>query len=368
MTRKFFSGNNLEQAVMMAARHYGIEPEELAYREIEKRHGFLRTRKAVMIAVDPESPRRGPRESAPTERPEPARPQEAAPAANEAPADEKRDDSRDRPAEEAREPVAEPEPGAQADSWQATVEEPVAEPEAPADSWQAPVEEPVAVEPEAPDDSWQAPVEEPVAVEPEAPDDSWQAPVEEPAVAEPETLAAPPAAPERTARASEHDGELLEAAEKSAGILMAFAGIDAEASAASGEERVDVEIDGPDASLLVVEGGKGLLAIQHLLPRMLRGLTGRSSFVRVDSEGFHQKRKERLETLAMKEAEVASRTGRQRTLPPMAPDERRIVHLALQDTPGVETESRGTGLHKRVVIRPVTGDGGSDDIEARHGF
>ena len=356
MTRKFFSGNNLEQVVMMAARHYGIEPDELAYREIEKRHGFLRTRKAVMIAVDPESPRHDPRESAPTERPESpprpqpepqpepqfeaALPQEGAPAAADAPADEGPGDSWDQPSDEPQEQLAEPQP------------EP--EPEAPADSWQAPSDEPIA--------------DEPIADEPEAPTDSWQAPADEPILAEPEAPAAAPAAREPEARADEPDEELLEAAEKAAGILMAFAGIDAEASAASGEERVEVEIDGPDASLLVVEGGKGLLAIQHLLPRMLRGLTGRSSFVRVDSESFHEKRKERLQTLATKEAEVASRTGRPRTLPPMAPDERRIVHLALQDSPAVDTESRGTGLHKRVVIRPVTGDGGTDDIEARHGF
>ncbi len=58
MTRRFFSGSTLDQAVMMAARHYGLDPKELAYRQIEKRHGFLRTRKAVMIAVDPETPGR----------------------------------------------------------------------------------------------------------------------------------------------------------------------------------------------------------------------------------------------------------------------------------------------------------------------
>ena len=38
MTRRFFSGSTLDQAVMMAARHYEIEPAELAYRQIEKRH------------------------------------------------------------------------------------------------------------------------------------------------------------------------------------------------------------------------------------------------------------------------------------------------------------------------------------------
>jgi spoIIIJ-associated protein len=177
-----------------------------------------------------------------------------------------------------------------------------------------------------------------------------------------------PREPVEAEEEAEQDEELLDAAERAARVLLRFAGIDAEASSHSGPERVEVELEGPDSSVLVVENGTGLLAIQHLLPRMMRGLTGRSSFVRVDSEGFHGKRKERLQALARKEAEAVSRDGGRRTLPPMAPDERRIVHLAVQEIPTVETESEGSGLHKRDVIRPVAADGGHNDVEARHGF
>ena len=318
MTRRFFSGSTLDQAVMMAARHYEIDPEELAYRQIEKRHGFLRTRKAVMIAVDPDQPRR-----------------EAEAAASDGGPD---------PAAAAQPEATEPERATVPDAVET---EPSASPVAAE-----------AMEPEPASESWDQPASESSdqpASEPEEPE-------------EPEEPAAVDASVEPAPSGADHDDELLGAAENATHTLMRFAGIDAEASARSGGERVEVEIEGPDASLLVVEDGNGLLAIQHLLPRMLRGLTGRSSFVRVDSQEFHQQRKERLEALALKEAEAASRSGSSRTIPPMAPDERRIVHLALQDNPTVETESRGTGLHKRVVVRPVAGDGGSDDIEARHGF
>jgi hypothetical protein len=67
MKRRFFSGSSLDQAVMAAARHYEVEPGELAYRQIEKKHGFLRTRRAVMIAVEPEQPRRQPDETSGSE-------------------------------------------------------------------------------------------------------------------------------------------------------------------------------------------------------------------------------------------------------------------------------------------------------------
>lgn len=331
MTRRFFSGKTLDQAVMMAARHYEIDPEALAYRQIEKKHGFLRTRKAVMIAVDPDQPRR---EQQAAESNRGVTPTAAAPVPErpipEAPIPETRAPER---------PVETP-PAAQAPPQVAVPGPPVT---------LAAVVESAA---EIGDDDWDSDAEEPDDEEPEAP--APTAPVRRP--------------PARTHHTVDHDEELLGAAEDATRRLMRFAGIEGEASAQSGGERVEVEVEGADATVLVVEDGKGLLAIQHLLPRMLRGLTGRSSFVRVDSQGFHQQRRERLEALALKEAEAASRGGTPRTLPPMAPDERRIVHLALQDDPTVETESRGTGLHKRIVVRPVSGDGGVDDIEARHGF
>jgi spoIIIJ-associated protein len=40
----------------------------------------------------------------------------------------------------------------------------------------------------------------------------------------------------------------------------------------------------------------------------------------------------------------------------MSSRERRIVHLALKDIPGVRTESAGTGEERQVVIHPVKSD------------
>jgi len=56
--RKYFSANTVEQAVLQAARHYQVRPEDLAYEQIEKRHGYIRNRKRVLIQVDPAAPRR----------------------------------------------------------------------------------------------------------------------------------------------------------------------------------------------------------------------------------------------------------------------------------------------------------------------
>jgi hypothetical protein len=38
-SRLFFTGNTLEQAVMAGSRHYGVEPDELAYEKVERKTG-----------------------------------------------------------------------------------------------------------------------------------------------------------------------------------------------------------------------------------------------------------------------------------------------------------------------------------------
>lgn len=74
--RRFFSGETEAQAVLEAAGSFGLTPAELAYRPVEKKHGFLR-RPKVVIEVDPESPRRAAGEVAVASaaRPTPPRPE-----------------------------------------------------------------------------------------------------------------------------------------------------------------------------------------------------------------------------------------------------------------------------------------------------
>jgi spoIIIJ-associated protein len=56
--RRYFWGNSLRQALSRAARHFALAPEELDYRPVDKRHGFVKQPRRVLIEVDPASPRR----------------------------------------------------------------------------------------------------------------------------------------------------------------------------------------------------------------------------------------------------------------------------------------------------------------------
>jgi len=60
-----------------------------------------------------------------------------------------------------------------------------------------------------------------------------------------------------------------------------------------------------------------------------------------------------LTELARRAAQRALEERRRVKLDPMPPDDRRIVHLALADFPGVKTYSVGKGAGRRVVIEPT---------------
>ena len=72
----------------------------------------------------------------------------------------------------------------------------------------------------------------------------------------------------------------------------------------------------------------------------------------MDTEGYRDRREETLARLARKVASQVRSTGRARTLEPMNPYERRVLHATLQNNPYVITYSEGEEPNRRVVIAP----------------
>lgn len=50
---------------MRAARYYELSPDQISFDLVGKRHGFVKRRRRVIVRVDPQHPRREPRESKP---------------------------------------------------------------------------------------------------------------------------------------------------------------------------------------------------------------------------------------------------------------------------------------------------------------
>jgi spoIIIJ-associated protein len=146
---------------------------------------------------------------------------------------------------------------------------------------------------------------------------------------------------------------MAEAAREAVEALLEVAGLDLGVEVLQGDGQLEIELSGAGQQELIADRGSLLLAIQHLLPRTIRGLTGRSVPCRVDSGNFHRMQEESLERLARKTAEEVKQEQVPVSLDPMNPAERRIIHLSLADDDEVVTESQGRGFFKRVSIRPA---------------
>jgi spoIIIJ-associated protein len=111
------------------------------------------------------------------------------------------------------------------------------------------------------------------------------------------------------------------------------------------------ELIGDDIDPLLNNKGEGINGLEVLVGRIAAKRLGRPVHPRVDADGFRAHQKESLEELAQRTAEEVRRTRRAQLLPPLAPRERRLVHMALAEAPDVMTESEGDGYLKRVAVR-----------------
>ncbi len=127
-------------------------------------------------------------------------------------------------------------------------------------------------------------------------------------------------------------------------------GIECEIKSEMADGNIYLTVNTPNAGLLIGRRGRTLNAIQHLL----NCIVNRSSLVKrrviVDAEQYRERREESLVNLARKLASRVKTTGQEIVVEPMNPQDRRIIHLALQDDEEVTTFSRGEGSFRSVVI------------------
>lgn len=114
-----------------------------------------------------------------------------------------------------------------------------------------------------------------------------------------------------------------------------------------------LNISSPESALIIGREGRTLEALQYIANRIFRRRHPEGGRLILDMEGYRQKRQEGLATMAERMAEKVKKTKESITLAPMNPHDRRIVHLALQNTEGIKTFSRGDGFWKHLVISPA---------------
>jgi spoIIIJ-associated protein len=156
-------------------------------------------------------------------------------------------------------------------------------------------------------------------------------------------------------QAAEATPEALAAGTEIVSRLVSLMGYRANVAIATGD-TAKIDVTGVDEGerealgALIGRKGERLSALQHLVNLMLSRRMGAWTRVLVDVEDYRGRRERQLGEIARRAAEHVIESGTMLQLEPMPALERRWIHLALRDVPGVSTQSIGDEPMRRVVI------------------
>lgn len=117
------------------------------------------------------------------------------------------------------------------------------------------------------------------------------------------------------------------------------------------EDGLLLEVQCEDSARLIGRQGQVLSDLQYLVNRILFQHDQTIPKVTVDVGGYRAQAREALVKKAMDAAEKVRRWGDVVELEPMSAFDRRIIHHALKDAPGIETHSVDVeGSNKKVLL------------------
>lgn len=120
------------------------------------------------------------------------------------------------------------------------------------------------------------------------------------------------------------------------------------------EDGVMLDVKTEESGRLIGRQGQTLSDLQYITNRLLFQQDPQAPKVQVDVAGYRSQAREALVKKAMDAAEKVRRWGDVVELEPMSAFDRRVVHQALKDDPGIETQSVAVdGTDKKaMLLRP----------------
>jgi spoIIIJ-associated protein len=126
-------------------------------------------------------------------------------------------------------------------------------------------------------------------------------------------------------------------------------GLNLDAQVESNEDGTRINLHGDGAEILLARRGEGLQALQQIVDSAFRKQLGDQRLL-VDCMDFRRGKDNELRQMAKFLAEKAKNSGVEQSIGPLNAYERRLVHLAVADVPGVTSESIGDAAVKTVTI------------------
>lgn len=145
-------------------------------------------------------------------------------------------------------------------------------------------------------------------------------------------------------------------AEEAAGVLedlIEHMDLDIDVVIRDDEERVVLDVTGPDSGRAIGKKGQTLDALQFLVNKIVNRFPDGRRHIIVDSGDYRDRHDKGLVSMARREAKRAVTEDKVVTLQPMSARDRRVIHLSLAKFEGVATASEGQGLSRRIQIIPA---------------
>lgn len=121
------------------------------------------------------------------------------------------------------------------------------------------------------------------------------------------------------------------------------------------DKTIILKLEGDATGVVIGKRGETLDALQYLSALASNRVEGEYTRVVIDSGNYRQRRQKTLEQLAAKLSASVLRSGKNVTLEPMNPYERRIIHAAVSEIEGVRSVSVGEEPNRSVVITTTDG-------------
>ena len=176
--------------------------------------------------------------------------------------------------------------------------------------------------------------------------------------AEEETAVTVPEAPKENKKVGSETGitAALEAGKSSGTAFLRelFATLKLEAEIESdsraAEKALFFRVRGENLGALIGKRGQTLDALQYLLGHVVNRQQDAFLRVKLDIGSYREEQENKLRGFARNAARRVKQSGKSLALDPMTPNERRIIHAALQRDRYVTTHSEGEGEKRHVVI------------------
>ncbi|MCQ2798464.1 MAG: KH domain-containing protein [Bacilli bacterium] len=130
-------------------------------------------------------------------------------------------------------------------------------------------------------------------------------------------------------------------------------GIEITTSATVQDEIIKVTIDSERNPVLIGKAGKTLQALNELVRLAVSNKYHHRYRILLDVGGYKEDKYSRITYIAKKAAKDVVRSKVDIKLDPMTPDERRVVHNALNGMAHIKTESYGEGADRAITIKYI---------------